>query len=109
MSMFKYPNIISYHVTNWQKAKKFYGETLGLPVAAFISDDVGWMEFGEKDSVHLAISQWRGPEPVPPKDGGGLAIFSVEDAFKAVEELRRRGVKADDVEVIPGMVAFATF
>ncbi|MGE5263061.1 MAG: VOC family protein [Acidobacteriota bacterium] len=109
MSMFKYPNIISYGVTNWQQAKKFYGETLGLPVAAFINDEVGWMEFGEKDSVHLAIGQWRGPGPMPPKDGGAVAIFSVEDAFKAVEELRRRGVKADDVQVIPEMVAFATF
>jgi catechol 2,3-dioxygenase-like lactoylglutathione lyase family enzyme len=50
-------------MTDWQRAKKFYGETLGLPVAAFMSDDVGWMEFGEKDGTHLAISLWRSPEP----------------------------------------------
>ncbi|HKZ84361.1 MAG TPA: VOC family protein [Anaerolineae bacterium] len=107
--MFKQPNITFYHVTDWQRAKKFYGETLGLPVAAFITDEVGWMEFGEKNGARLAINLWRGPEPVPPKEGGAMVVFEVEDAFKAVEELRRRGVRCDDVEVVPGMVAFATF
>ena len=48
-SLFKELQVVSYNVTDWQQAKKFYGETLGLPVAAFISDEVGWMEFGEKE------------------------------------------------------------
>jgi catechol 2,3-dioxygenase-like lactoylglutathione lyase family enzyme len=48
--------VVSYNVTDWQRAKKFYGETLGLPVAAFMGDEVGWMEFGEKEGTHLAIN-----------------------------------------------------
>jgi predicted enzyme related to lactoylglutathione lyase len=109
MSLFKQPNITFYHVTDWQRAKKFYGETLGLPVAAFITDEVGWMEFGEKDGARLAISLWRGPDPVPPRNGGGTVVFEVPDAAQAVAELRKRGVKCDDLEAVPDMVTFATF
>jgi len=100
---------VSYAVTDWQKAKKFYGETLGLPVAAYINDEVGWMEFGEKDGTHLAIGLWTGPGPLPSQSGGAVAVFSVPDAFVAVTELRKRGVKADDVISIPMMVTYATF
>ncbi len=99
---------VSYNVSDWQRAKKFYGETLGLPVAAFITDDVGWMEFGEKDQTHLAISQWRDPGPLVTGEGGGMAVFAVDDAYAAVKELRSRGVKCDDVVAIPMMVTYAT-
>jgi len=101
--------IVSYDVIDWQRAKKFYGETLGLPVAAFISDDIGWIEFGEKDSTHLAISLWRGTEPLPPREGGAVTVFSVDDTYEAVRELRRRGVKCNDAIPVPNMVTYATF
>jgi predicted enzyme related to lactoylglutathione lyase len=107
--LFKELQVVSYNVTDWQRAKKFYGETLGLPVAAFMGDEVGWMEFGEKEGTHLAINLWRGPDPVPPRNGGATVVFSVSDAYKAVAELRKRGVKCDDVEAIPNMVTFASF
>lgn len=100
---------VSYNVSDWQRSKKFYGETLGLPVAAFIDDQVGWMEFGEKEGTHLAISLWRGPGPMPAGNGSATAIFSVEDAYAAVAELRRRGVRCDDVIAIPQMVTYAAF
>ena len=100
--------VVSYNITNWQQAKKFYGETLGLPVAAFMGDEVGWMEFGEKDGTHLAISLWNDPKP-PSREGGATVVFSVDDAYKAVEELRRRGVKCENVEAIPNMVTYANF
>lgn len=108
-SLLKDLGYISYDVTDWQRSKKFYGETLGLPVAAFINDEVGWMEFGKKGETHLAISQWRGPGPLPPRGGGGIAIYSVEDAYATIKELRRRGVRCDDVVAIPEMVTYANF
>lgn len=100
---------ISYTVSDWQRSKKFYAETLGLPVAAFITDDVGWMEFGDQNNTHLAIMLSREPGPLPTGRGSGIAVFAVDDAQAAVDELRRRGVKCDDVVAIPQMVTFANF
>ncbi len=107
--MFKKVDFVSYMVSDWQRAKKFYAETLGLPVAAFISDEVGWMEFGEKDATHLAINLWQGAGPLPPAGRGGIVIFSVPDAYAAVAELRKRGVKCEDVVANPEMVTYADF
>lgn len=101
--------IVSYNVSDWQRSKKFYGETIGLPVAAFMGDEVGWMEFGEKEAVHLAIALWQGPGPLPRGDGGAIAVFEVEDAYQAVAELRQKGVKCEDVIAIPQMVTYANF
>ena len=108
--IFKNLGMVAYPVSNWQNSKKFYQETLSLPVAAFISDDVGWMEFGEKDQTHLAISFWGRPEPMPVAyQGGAVAVFSVDDAYEAVKKLRERGVKCDEVVSIPKMVTYADF
>ncbi len=101
--------IVSYSVTDWQRSKKFYGETLGLPVAAFISDEIGWMEFGEKEGTHLAIWLWQGPGAIPPTGRGGVAIFAVDDCPRAIEELRKRGVRCDDPVGVPGMTTYADF
>jgi len=100
---------VSYIVTDWQRSKKFYSETLGLPVAAFISDEIGWMEFGEKDQTHLAIMLSRSPSGQPKGGIGGIAVFSVEDVYAAVKELRNRGVHCDDVIAVPMMVTYANF
>ena len=108
MPVLKQISIVNYDVTDWNKAKEFYGHTLELPLFNS-ADDFGWCEFGGKDQVHLAISHWRGPDPLPPTNGGGIAIFNVEDAVAAVAELRRRGVKCDDPVAVPGMVTYAQF
>lgn len=109
MGLFKKPDYVSVNVADWTRARKFYGETLGLPTGAFISDEVGWMQFGEEGGVQLAISLWRGPEPFPSGEGGATIIFGVEDAFKMVEELRKRGVRCEDVVSVPNMVTYANF
>ena len=109
LGLFNSLGYVSFDVTDWQRAKKFYGETLGLPVAAFIDDEVGWMEFGEKDQTHIAISLWRGPADFPVPGRNGIAIFNVDDAYATVKELRKRGVKCDDVIAIPQMVTYASF
>ncbi len=106
--MYKFA-IISLHVLDWQRAKKFYNEILGMPVAAFLGDEVGWMEFGEKNGVHLAINLWENPATFPSRGGGGVPIFEVPDAYAAVAELRAKGVRCENVEAIPGMVTYANF
>lgn len=107
--MFKKFDIVSYPVSDWQKAKKFYGDTLGLPVANFLTDEVGWMEFGDPKGARLAINLWNGPGPFPKTPGGAIVIFEVPDAYAAVAELKKRGVKCDEVVAVPQMVTYASF
>lgn len=108
-SLFSKVDIVSYDVTDWQRAKKFYSETLGLPVAEFYGDEVGWMEFGEKAGTHLAISKWMEDRPMPKSMGGATVVFMVSDAYETVKELRSRGVHCEDVVPVPGMVTYANF
>ena len=102
-------NVVSLPVSDWQRAKTFYGEILGLPVAAFMGDEVGWMEFGEKDDVHLAINLWRDLATFPKSRNGTVPVFSVDDAYAAIAEMRKKGVRCEDVEAISGMVTYANF
>lgn len=96
----------SYDVTDWDRAKKFYGETLGLPLLGAM-DEGGWAEYGVQEQAHFAISRADGT--TVSRGGGAVVIFSVDDANAAVAELRRRGVKCDDPVPIPGMVTYANF
>lgn len=108
MSLFKDVNVVQYHVSDWERAKQFYTDVLGWPVA-FLSDEAGWMEFGEEGKTHLAINRWEESTPVPAGLGGALAVLTVEDAAGTVAALRARGVRCDDAVVIPGMVAYGAF
>lgn len=107
MKLFKNINVVSYNVTDWEAAKKFYGETLGLGEPAFLSDEFGWVEYGGENETHLALN--KSDKPVPAPGGGATLVFAVDDAYKAVEELRKRGVNCKDVEAVPEMVTYATF
>jgi predicted enzyme related to lactoylglutathione lyase len=100
--------VVSYNVSDWQRAKKFYGETLALPFSGYASEEAGWMEFGEANGTHLAINRWDGPGPLP-LGGGSTVVFQVNDAYAVVAELRRRGVRCEDVVAIPQMVTYANF
>ncbi len=101
-------NVVWYNVTDWDRAKRFYRDTLGLPVAVEI-DQAGWVEFGHPNQTHVAINLWRGPDPMPPTNGGGTVTFGCEDARAMIAKLRAKGVRCDEVEEIPGMVILGTF
>ncbi len=107
MSLFKDVNVVQYFVTDWEKAKKFYLDLLGWPVA-FLDDTDGWMEFGKEGQTHLAINRWN-PSEGPLPLNGPIAVLSVEDANAAAAALKQRGVRCDEVHVIPGVVAVGTF
>jgi predicted enzyme related to lactoylglutathione lyase len=108
MAKFINVNVVSYTVSDWQGAKKFYAEILGWPVA-FGADEVGWFEYGNENETHIAISRWDGPDPRPPVNGGATAVLTVEDAKAMTADLRARGVRCDDPVEIPGMVTYGTF
>ncbi len=106
MSLLKGLSVVSFDVTDWDRAKKFYGETLGLPVHLDTGKEVGWCEFGEHGKTTLAINLWRESSP-PPREGGATPVFAVDDCTSSVAELRKRGVKCDDAVTIPDMVSYA--
>ncbi len=108
MTLFKFISVVSYHVKDWETAKRFYKEVLEWPVA-YESDEMGWIEFGGDGETHIAISRWDSEGPIPPYIGGATAVLSVEDAVAATEVLRARGVRCDDAVTIPGVICFGTF
>jgi predicted enzyme related to lactoylglutathione lyase len=105
MSIFKNVNVVSLDVTDWERAKKFYRETLGWPVA-YTSDEVGWEEYGPENQAHVSISR---SDHAPAAHGGTSLVLGVDDAHAATAALRAKGVKCDDVTVIPGVVVYGTF
>jgi predicted enzyme related to lactoylglutathione lyase len=105
MSNFLNVNVVSLDVTDWEEAKKFYREILGWPVD-FSSDEAGWEEYGVDNQTHISIN--RSDHPVV-QHGGTTVVLRVNDAHAVTADLRSRGVKCDDVIVIPGMVTYGTF
>lgn len=101
-------NVVWYNVSDLGRAKKFYGETLGLPVS-MVSDEAGWAEYGHPHQSHLAVNLWRGPEPIPPALGGATATFTCDDVRGSIERLRAKGVRCEEVEEVAGMVILAGF
>ncbi len=107
MSLLNGLSVVSVPVMDWAKAKAFYHDTLGLPIAFDISDEAGWCEFGEAGKTTFAISLWR--DATPPVRGGTIPVFDVKDCAQVVTELRQRGVKVADPVTYPGMVVYADF
>lgn len=71
--------------------------------------DVEWHSWIKEEGCHIGINRWTKPEPIPHTDAAPVATFYVGDASKTTEELRAKGVKCDDVRVVPGMVALGRF
>jgi predicted enzyme related to lactoylglutathione lyase len=101
-------NVVWYNVTDWERAKKFYRDTLGLPVIGEM-DSAGWAEYGHPNQTHIAINLWRGPDPMPPTHGGGTVVLGCDDARALAAKLRGKGVKCDEPQEIPGMVLLIRF
>ncbi|MCL4396592.1 MAG: VOC family protein [Chloroflexi bacterium] len=99
---------VKYNVVDWEKAYRFWTETIGLHVV-WSDAQAGWGEFGPEEGCHIGINRWTKPEAIPHTEAAPVANFYVGDAFKTTEELRAKGVRCDDVRVVPGMVALGRF
>jgi predicted enzyme related to lactoylglutathione lyase len=105
MTHFKNVNVVSLDVTDWERAKKFYRDVLSWPIA-FSDDQAGWEEYGLDNQAHVSITK---SDHAPSAHGGTTLVLTVEDAHAAAAELRSKGIKCDDVIVIPGMVTYGCF
>ena len=103
MSLFMRVNVVSLEVTDWEAAKKWYREVLGWPVD-FSSDEAGWEEYGVEGQAHVSISR----SDHTTQHGGTTLVLSVQDAHAVTAALKKKGVKCDEVTVIPNMVTYGT-
>lgn len=76
----------SFSVNDIEKAKKFYGVTLGMKVA---DGPMGTLELHVNGSVRTLIYPKPNHEPAT----FTVLNFPVEDIDKAVDELKKRGVE----------------
>ena len=80
-------------VTDWDRAIRFYSETLGMPVA-FRSDELGWAQMATGEGQ-------LGLERVDPSDQEGQALIGrfvgvslqVSDILMTYQTLAERGVE----------------
>ncbi len=99
--------VVFYFVSDWDRAKTFYGETLAMK-QVYCSDEGGWAEYSTNSDVNLAIHRTRQGQEVT--KGGGTAIFDVANAEEAKAQLEERGVTfAGDLRDIPGITRLGTF
>lgn len=84
-------HIVTVHVTNFDRALEFYRDKLGMTVIQSFKDenfamfDTGGTPLG----IHVPTPDEEGRSP------GGVTgmIFEVEDIKKAVDEMKKKGVK----------------
>ena len=92
-----------FSVKDFEQAKKFYGESLGLK-KTFETEQ--WAEFagGEGEaSIGLAVNPHAGKEP------GATVVLQVPDIEGERKRLVARRRLKQEVEEVPGMVKLATF
>jgi predicted enzyme related to lactoylglutathione lyase len=82
---------VGYPVTDFEKARRFYGEILGLRETLTFEHEgeVGWVEYdlaGQTLALARASDQWQ------PNPNGGGACLEVHDLDRAVAHLRESGV-----------------
>jgi predicted enzyme related to lactoylglutathione lyase len=96
-------NVAWYEVDDLDKAKRFYGETLGLEKVLEMD---GWVEFSHaKDAPAIGLSRVG-----KLTNCGATVVLRVDDVDLTRNLLLKQGVKFEgDVQEIPGVVRLATF
>ena len=83
---------VGYPVTDFDRARRFYGEILGLKETITFGDKdaIDWLEYdlaGQTLALAKASDQWQ------PNANGGGACLEVEDLDDAVDYLKGHGVR----------------
>ena len=76
-------------VEDLDRAKAFYGDTLGLPHLFDAPPGLSFFQCGE---TRLMLSRPEGPEAA----GSSILYYGVEDVAAAYEEMRAKGVAFDE-------------
>jgi predicted enzyme related to lactoylglutathione lyase len=88
--MIKEVAFVAVAVSDFEKSKKFYEETLELKIGSF-TEGFPWAEF---DVGGVTIGVGQHPAWQPSRDGTTIA-FEVDNIDDAIAKLKERGVKFD--------------
>ena len=92
-----------YPVSQWDAAKAFYGEVLGLQETQ-VNDDLGWAAY---NSGSLPLFIIRRPELVA--GGGAVATFRVDDLEALHDRLVTSGAQVEEQLQLSGNLLIMTF
>jgi predicted enzyme related to lactoylglutathione lyase len=92
-----------YPVSQWDAAKAFYGEVLGLEESQ-VNDELGWAAY---NSGSLPLFIIRRPELVA--GGGAVATFRVDDVEALYDRLVTSGAQVDEQLQMSGNLLIMTF
>jgi predicted enzyme related to lactoylglutathione lyase len=85
-------SVVRIFVRDWDRAVRFYADTLGMPLAQR-SDDFGWAQL-DTGAAQLALERVRAEDEEPGLVGRFLAVsLAVADVADTYERLRARGVE----------------
>ena len=76
-------------VEDLERAKRFYGDTLGLPHLFDAPPGLSFFQCGE---TRLMLSRPEGPDSA----GGSILYYGVDDVAAAYDEMRAGGVAFDE-------------
>ena len=93
--------------SDYNKAKDFYVNKLGLKINREVErkereDFIIFLDGGENIEIELFIEK-NPPERVTRPEARGLRhlAFRVDDIFKSVEELKKRGIETEEIRIDP--------
>jgi predicted enzyme related to lactoylglutathione lyase len=100
--------VVWYPVKDFEGAKKFYGEVLGMKQTFAMG---GWAEYSHaQGGVSIGLAKAAESGGSAPAEAEATIVLRVPDLDRARKELAGRGVKFEgEIEDIPGVVRLAAF
>ena len=93
--------------SDYDKAKEFYVNKLGLKINREVErkereDFIIFLDGGENIEIELFIEK-NPPKRITRPEARGLRhlAFRVDDIFKSVEELKKRGIETEEIRIDP--------
>ena len=93
--------------SDYNKAKDFYVNKLGLKIKREVErkereDFIIFLDAGDNIEIELFIEK-NPPERVTRPEARGLRhlAFKVDDIYKSVEELTKRGIETEEIRIDP--------
>jgi predicted enzyme related to lactoylglutathione lyase len=93
-----------YNVKDFNRAKEFYGDILGLEKTWDGGEEVGWMEFALPiTGAKLGLNFQKEGEI---RRGSGTLTLVVDNLDVTQKYFKDKGIKSDDIVDIPDMVSY---